>query len=223
MHETKKQYKLFINNLQFKIMKRTIIILSFLFTVIAIQAGPFKGLSACGSAAYTNYNKFEAEGFAQANFQFGEIPFEPKLGLAYHTFPTDYKYLSGLGTESVGVFLEGAVYPFKKIFYTGGRLGIDINWLNNRAMNTLENANEPVAQVFPGFRLCAVAGFDIPISRRISLRISCMPGWQFYAISDNWEISSGGSSIDINSSNAISYNKFIFQVNAGIAVRLWNK
>jgi len=204
-------------------MKRTIVILSFLFTVAAIQAGPFKGLSASASAAYNNYNKFEAEGFAQANFQFGETPFEPKLGLSYHSFTTDYKYLNGLGAESVGLFLEGAVYPFKKIFYTGGRIGIDINWLNNRAMNMIGDAYESAAQVFPGFRLCAVAGFDIPISRRISLRISGMPGWQFYAISDNWEISSDGSGININSNNAVSYNKFIFQVNAGIAIRLWNR
>ena len=110
----------------------------------------------------------------------------------------------------------------KKI--VGGRFGIDINWFNSEAMNTIESSDETVGRYFPGFRLYAVTGFDIPLNQRISLRISGMPGWQFYSISDNWEISTGSSStINIDTTNATSYNRFIFQINAGLAIRLWKK
>lgn len=206
-------------------MKRTIIIWCFLIMGLAfpMQARTFKGLSVGANAAYTNDSKWGAETFAQANLQFGQIPFEPKLGFTYRTFATDYKELNNLGIESIGIFAEGDIYPFKKFFYAGGRLEMDANWFNDKAMNLLDNANEPVLRTFPGFRFYAVTGFDIPMNQRISLRISVMPGWQFYVISDNWKISSGGSGINMYSNDGVSYNRFVFQVNVGLAIRLWNK
>ena len=206
-------------------MKQTVIILGLLITglVFPIQARTFKGISVGANAGYTNSGKFGAEGFAQADLQLGSIPFEPKLGFTYQTFTTDYKDLNDLGIESVGFFLEGDIYPFKKLFYTGVRLGMDVNWFNDKAFNTLEHSDESVLRAFPGFRLYAVAGLDIPLNQRISLRISGMPGWQFYEISDNWRISSGGSGVNMYSNNGTVYNRFVFQVNAGLSIRLWSK
>jgi len=206
-------------------MKQSSIILCFLITGLAIptQARTFKGLSAGTNASYSNYNKFGAEGFAQANLQFGRFPFEPKLGLSYCSFTTDYKDFNNLNVESIGFFVEGDIYPFSNYFYTGLRLDIDVNWFNNQAMNALNNINEPVVRTFPGSRLYAVIGLDIPINQQVSLRISAMPGWQFYTISDNWKITSGSSGINLNSYNGITYNRFAFQINAGFAIRLWNK
>jgi len=155
--------------------------------------------------------------------QFGPTPFEPKLGFVYRSFTTDYKGMTDLGVQSVGLFLEGDIYPFKKILYVGFRPEIDVNWFNNRAMNTLESSNAGVTKSFPGFRVYAVLGFDIPVSQRISLRLSGMPGWQYYAISDNWEVSNSGSSINISSKNATPYSRFVYQFNVGLAIRVWNK
>jgi len=206
-------------------MKRTVIFLYFLVTGLSfqVQARTFQGLSAGANAAYTNYSKLDFEGFAQANFQFRRTPFEPKLGISYRSFTTDYKWINDLGLESIGLFMEGDIYPFKKIFYTGLRFEIDLNWFNDKAMNTLESSGELVTEFFPGFRCYAVAGLDIPINGRISLRLSGMPGWQFYVLSDNWEVSTGGSSVNLTTHDGISYNRFVYQLNVGLAIRVWNR
>jgi hypothetical protein len=206
-------------------MKRKFIIFCFIVTGLAfqMQARNYKGMSLGANAAYNNYERFDFEGFAQANFKFGRIPFEPKLGLAYRSFTTDYKRFPDLDIKSAGLFLGTDIYPFKKIFYTGIHLELDFNWFDKNTVNMLSMANEYVTRVFPGFRFHAVAGFDFPVSERISLRLSGMPGWQYYVISDNWEVSSGGGSINITSRNGVSFSRFVYQINAGIALRLWKK
>jgi hypothetical protein len=186
------------------------------------QARNYKGLSIGANAAYNSYSKFDFEGFTQANLQLGRVPFEPKLGLTCRSFVTDYKRLSNLNVNSFGLFLGSDVYPFKKIFYTGLRFGIDINRFSDKTMNVLEQSNEHVTRFFPGFRAHAAVGVDLPISNRISLRLSGTPGWQFYILSDNWSISSD-SGINISTRNGTAYSRFVYQFNVGIAIKLWKR
>ena len=188
-----------------------------------IQARKYKGLSLGANAGYTNYDKFDFEGFAQANFQFGQTPFEPRLGLSYRSFSTNYNELKDLDVNSFGLFLGSDIYPFKKILFTGVLFEIDLNRFDNNAMNAINQSNESITRAFPGFRANVVAGLDIPVNQRISLRLSGMPGWQFYVISDNWDVSSGGTSIDISTRNGTTFSRFVYQLNVGLAIRLWNK
>ena len=191
--------------------------------VFPTQARKYKGLSLGANAGYTNYDKFDFEGFVQANFQFGQTPFEPRLGLAYRSFSTNYNELRDLGINSFGLLLGSDIYPFKKILFTGIQFEIDLNRFDNRAMDAINQANESVTRAFPGFRANVVAGLDIPLNQRISLRLSGMPGWQFYVISDNWDVSSGGTGIDITTRNGTTFNRFVYQLNIGLTIRFGTK
>ena len=207
-------------------MKRTVIfILCFFVTGLSfqVQARKYKGLSIGANVAYNNYNKLDFEGFAQVNFKFGSTPFEPKLGLAYRSFAVDYQRFSDLNAETFGLFLGADIYPFKNVFFTGIQIELDLNKFDKRAITILENANEYVTRSFPGFRFHAVAGLDIPVSQRLSLRVSGTPGLQFYVISDNWEVSSGGTNINISAENGTGFIKFVYQLNAGFVIRLWKE
>ena len=64
---------------------------------------------------------------------------------------------------------------------------------------------------------------DVPVNKRVSLRLSAMPGLQYYIISDNWEVSNSGSSVNITSDNGTPYYRFVYQLNVGFAIRLWNR
>ena len=120
---------------------------------------------------------------------------------------------SGFGYRSCWSFFLGTdVYPFRKIFYTGVHFEFDLNIFDKNAMNALGGVKEKVTRSFPGFRSYAVAGLDIPLSRRVSLLLSGMPGWQFYIISDNWEVSSGGTSVNITTQNGTTYKPFCLSV-----------
>jgi hypothetical protein len=206
-------------------MKQIFITFCILFSVLTfqIQARQYQGMSIGAKAVYNNYNAFETEGFAQANFLFGRTPFNPKAGLTYRSFTTDYKTLNDLDVSAVGLFLGTDVYPFKKLFFTGVQLEFDLNIFNKNAMNVLRSLKDNVTRSFPGFRSYAVAGLDIPLSKRVNLQLSGMPGWQFYVISDNWEVSSGGTSVNITTQNGTTYSRFIYQFNIGLSIRLRKK
>ena len=204
-------------------MKRTVIIIFFLVTGLAfqIQARHYKGFSIGANAAGNNYKKLDFEGFAQVNFLFGHVPFEPKIGFAFRSFTANYRGLSELDVHSVGLFMGIDTYPFSKIFFTGLHFEMDLNRFDKKAMRELANSNVFFTRSFPGYRIQAVAGLDIPINERISLRISGMPGWQFYVLSDNWEVSTGGGTINISTRNGNTYSKFVYQLNVGMAIKLW--
>jgi hypothetical protein len=207
-------------------MKNRIVILCFFVAGLAFQMqarNNYRGLSLGANAGYANYGKLDFEGFAQANFKFGQTPFEPRLGLAYRSFSTDYNKLSDLNVNSFGLILGSDIYPFKKIFFTGVLFEIDLNRFDTDAMNAINKANETATRTFPGFRANIVAGLDIPVSRRISLRLSGMPGWQFYVISDDWDVSSGGAGVEISTRNGSTFSRFVYHLNVGLAIRLWNK
>jgi len=207
-------------------MKRTvIIILCFFITGLSfqVQARKYKGLSIGANAAYNSYKKLDFEGFAQANLRFGSTPFEPKIGLSYRSLTTDYKNFNDLDVEAYGLFLGTEVYPFKNFFFTGMQFEFDLNRFDKKAMTALENSNEYVTRSFPGFRFYAIAGFDIPVSQRISMRVSGVPGFNFYVISEEWDVSSGGTTININAKNGTGFSKFVYQFNAGLVIRLWKE
>jgi hypothetical protein len=206
-------------------MKRTVIIFLSLITgfTFPVQADNFDRVSAGAKVGYTNYKKCDVEVFLLANSRFGNIPLEPLFGVTYRSFTTDFKGVDELVANSAGFFLGVNAYPFGKIFYAGARFDVDMNWLNDHAMSRLNQENIPVIRTFPGVRLYTMVGVDIPIDQRLSLRFSGMPGWQNYIISDNWKVTASGPGFVMETRNGVPYNRFVWQINAGFAVKIWNK
>ncbi len=193
------------------------ILLVLIVCVQITSAKGFKGFSVGASAGYSNYQTMNAEAFFQVNLHI----FEPKAGLAYHAYTVSLGGVEQLKAGSIGLFMEGTVYPFRKYFYVGVRWELfNVNWFTNDAVTKLNNISTKVPSSFLGTNFYGIAGIDLPLTKSISFRAYGMPGIQVYSIS-NWQWSSGKIDVDMNSGS--SRTQFVFQMNVGIAVKIYRK
>jgi hypothetical protein len=204
---------------------KIIIVICFILagSINLLYAQGFRGFSAGASGGYTNSQTFDAECFFQTDLKLVKIPIEPKIGLSYHKYATDFGVLDDLKVSNVGLFMEGTVYPFQKYFFTGLRWEIfNLNWFSDQAVKNLEAVYASSPHNFLGTNFYAIAGIDIPIVKAVSFRLYTMPGIHTYSISE-WGISSGdGVNIDLSDSGKV-YDRFVFQVNAGLVFRIFDK
>ncbi|MDR3286426.1 MAG: hypothetical protein LBT27_03175 [Prevotellaceae bacterium] len=204
-------------------MKKRLIIISLAILGFAnpIHAGKFKGLSVGANAGYSNFDAWNGDVFCQANFQFGRLRFEPKAGIGNHPFQIDFEELNGLNVESAGLFLEGAIYPFRQYLFTGLRLEYDYNWFTGSAQQRLDEKYIKAPMGFMGFTFSGMAGLDIPLFKAVSLRLSVSPGVRIYTLNE-WEASGNGVQINLSSRGEPEV-QFVNQWNVGIVIRLFDK
>ena len=174
----------------------------------------FKGFSIGTSTGYTNYQTFTGEGFFQVNLNFGGRPFEPKIGMSYHKFTTQLDFLDNLEMESVGMFVEATINPFRKYFFTGIRVELlNFNWFTDKSRLRLNEVSIYPTDISLGTSFYGVLGFNIPVWERVNFRIYGMPGVQGYRILD------GNFFTGYDKYNE-GYTKFVFQVCAGVIVKI---
>jgi hypothetical protein len=197
-------------------MKKIIIMAGLILsaTVSPAQTKTVGNLSLGISGGYTNYQTFTPEVFVQKRFNLFQRPFEPKVGINYRSFETDFKGINQLDTKSIGLFAEAAIFPFHKYLFTGIRWElITLNWFTGEALNKL-NSNM-TSNVFSGTNLYGIVGIDLPVFKHIGFRLYGMPGIQQYKVSDG-AFSSGDYVFEGTIQE--SHTKFVFQLNAGIVI-----
>jgi hypothetical protein len=189
-------------------------------SLISISAQSFRGFSVGASGGYTNNQTFTGEGFFQVDLHPRRIAIEPKAGLSYHSYNTSLEFVNNLDVQNIGLFIEGAIYPFEKYLYTGIRWEIlNVNWFTDQSMNRLDEIFTYTPAVFLGTSFYGTIGVNIPIGESISFRVYGMPGIHAYKISD-WEISNNNINL---SSPGESHTKFVFQLNASIVYKITNR
>jgi hypothetical protein len=203
-------------NLQMKakIILTSCLVLLCMFSMAQTKA--FEHFSIGVGGGYTNYQTFSPEIAIHTNFTAFQRPFELKAGVDYRSFDASFQTLNDLETKSVGFFVDASLFPFHKYFYAGVRWNlIDFNWLTDSALKKLESNLS--SNAFSGTSFYGIAGIDIPVTQNISFRLQGMPGVQQYKISDG-NFSSGSYVLD----GTIQEDqvKFVWQVNAGIVIRL---
>jgi hypothetical protein len=173
----------------------------------------YRGFSLGASGGYTNYQTFTAEGFIQMNLRSSRISIEPKIGITGHSFTATYDNIDNLDVNNIGIFIEGAVYPFRDFLFVGARWEIlNLNWFTRKSLDQIDN----LPASFWGTSIYGVIGMDIPISRSVNFRVYGTPGVHLYQISD-WQLSGQGFEL---SHPEESFAKFAFQVNASMVVKL---
>jgi hypothetical protein len=183
------------------------------------QTKKFEDFSIGASGGYTNYETFTPEVFGQIRTALFQCPFEPKAGISYRTFDAEFRGVDQLETKSIGLFAEATIFPFQKYFFTGVRWDlITFNWFTNSSLKKLDSDLSSI--IFSGTSFYGIAGIDIPVFKKIRFRLYGMPEFQEYKVSDG-NFSSGNYVSDGTIQE--SYTKFVYQVNLGLVIRLFDK
>jgi len=209
-------------------MKRLFFITFLLFETVFVAEAGFDGISVGLGGGYTNYQNLAAEGFCQANLTIRNLPLQPKIGLTYHAFTTDFDVFKDLEVAGLGLFLEATVYPLRKYLFTGIRMEINTNWYtNNNQITQLKSTYADPPYSIVGINPSAIVGIDIPIVRGVNFRVYAIPGVRFYNISNTkWHISTDGVlHNDTTKGDKISesYTTFANQINAALVVKIFQR
>ena len=206
-------------------MKKLFVITFLLFEAVNSTKAGFEGISLGIGGGYTNYQTITVEGFCQANLTLGSLPFQPKIGFAYHSFTTDFESFKDLNVAGLGLFLEATIYPFRKYLFTGIRVEFNTNWYtNDYQIQQLKTTYEHPPYSILGISPYGIVGVDIPIVSRVNFRVYAMPGVRFYNVSNsNWQFSSSdGLSVDLSKREKLkeSHVTFAGQINAALVVKI---
>ncbi|MDR2010346.1 MAG: hypothetical protein LBQ22_07680, partial [Bacteroidales bacterium] len=143
-------------------------------------------------------------------------PFEPKVGINFRNVESSFQGVGHLETNSIGLFGEATVFPFRKYFFAGVRWElITLNWLTSNAMKELNSNLSSIT--FSGTNLYGTVGIDIPVFNKIGFRLYGMPGIKNYTVSDG-SFSSGSYVSDGTVQE--SHTEFVYQINAAVVIHL---
>jgi hypothetical protein len=156
-----------------------------------------------------------------------EIPINASrivVDFGYINFKNSTSYLNegGLKYNSQGFFL-GSNYFITKNVYIGGRLGLDLNWVDDESQKKFDKYTDiDSPSFFLGKTIILLIGYEYKLSNSFSINFEPHLGLHNFDISEGsyWQLGGSDTREYVNSEEVIETNlHLLYSLNLGILYR----